>query len=434
MPPSHAPLAPRSTLIADKEEHSDDLSARARAWWLTRDPRVLWPALEPSLLQPSADAIGRAVASLLRGDSTSLGSAGAHDAYAIGIAALLTGTGPLLGRWIEEGSLDVSEALANILARHLAHGRLRAERISRGVAPALSELVKAGITPAVIKGLHTAYVYFAEPGLRPMSDVDIVVAPQAIADADEALRAAEFTPSPTIARPYKRDWYPPDDDGRLWSFEMFDARDRWKLELHDGLNFGFLTSFGFRLDGGLHSGTPEYLHAAPVRTPAQPLLTTILAAHLSTELHTRRLLRLVELVYVIRRDREAGLLDWDSLEALLQESGATRFVYPALALVERLVPSTVDAGVLMRGRRACTRLARLVTDRFTLTSPILEDRFLPAENLMWATSGRDLVRYAAKWVNPVPGRPWREVVDLYHSRLRRLLSGRVSWLRKSDDR
>jgi hypothetical protein len=407
-------------------DHSDDLSARARAWWLTRDPRVLWPDLDPSRLQPAADAIGHAVATRLSGDSTTLGEAGGSDAYAIGIAALLTGTGPLLGRWVEDGCLEVSDALASVLARHLNHGRMRAERIAREIAPALNALAMAGVTPTVIKGFHTAYHYFPEPGVRPISDVDVVVAPKEIRQAEEVLRAVGFTPSAFIVKPYKRDWYPPDDDGALWSFEVFDARDRWKLELHDGPNFGYLASFGFRLAGGIDSSRPWSVQGVPVLTPAQPLLTAVLAAHLSAELYTRRLLRLVELVYVIRRDREAGLLQWNAFEALLHDCDATRFVYPALSLVERLVPGTIDTGVLARGRRASTRLTRLVSDRFTATSRVLEDRFVLADALMWAASGPQVVRSVANWMNPLPGRPWREVVGLYHSRVRRLLSGRVA--------
>jgi putative nucleotidyltransferase-like protein len=414
--------------IADTGGQSTSLSSRARAWWFTRDPRTLWPALEPTLLQPSADAVGRAVTSLLRGESSTLGSAAGQDAYAIGIAALLTGTGPLLGRWVEQGSLDVSDALADVLARHLGQGRMRIERIARGVTPALSALVTAGVTPTVIKGFHTAHCYFPEPGLRPISDVDVIVTPAEIPRAEAALRAAGFTPSSVIARPYKRDWYPPGDDGRVWSFELFDVRDRWKLELHDGANFGELPSFGLRLDVGLRSGTPWHACGVPVRAPAQPLLTAILATHLATELHTRCLLRVVELSFVIRRDRELGLLDWDAFDALLDESGARRFVYPALSLVERLLPGTIDSGFLARTRRASTRLARVVTDRLTPTFPILDDRPILAERLMWIGSGRDAVQSIANWVNPVRGAPWRQTLNLYHSRLARLLSGRASWI------
>jgi hypothetical protein len=430
---SQAPTAALRTRVTDVEEHSDDLARRVRAWLFTRDPRALWPALDPILLQRSADAIGRAVGSLLRGDSTVLGSADGQDAYAFGVAAFLTGTGPLLGHYNKHGSLDVSDALADVLARHLGHGRLRVDRIAHGVAPALDQLVAAGVTPTVIKGFHTAHCYFPEPGLRPMADVDLVVSPDEVPQAEAALRAAGFTPSPVVANPYKRDWYPADDDERIWSLERFDSRDGWKLELHDGANFGELPSFGLRLNAGASSGAPWSVNGVPVRTPRQPWLTVILATHLSAELHARCLLRVVELVFVIRRDRQDGLLDWDALEAALDVSGARRFVYPALSLVEKLAPGTVDAGLLSRARRASTRLTRLVADRLTPTAPILEDRFLLAERLMWIASGRHVIRSITNWVNPVPNRSLREVLDMYQSRLWRLLSGRVAWRWQKED-
>jgi hypothetical protein len=377
-------------------------------------------------LQPSADAIGRAVATLLRGDPTTLGSAGGRDAYPIGIAALLSGTGPLLGRWVEEGSLDVSDPVASVLARHLSHGRMRADRLAREVAPALNGLVAAGVQPMVIKGFHTAYEYFPEPGVRPISDVDTVVAPERVPRAEEALQAVGFNPSPFATTPYKRDWYPPDDDKRIWSVELFDERDRWKLELHDDASFCDLPTFGVRLNAGLGLQTRPHPHAPGVRTPAQPLLTAILATHLAAELHMRCLLRTVEIVFVVRRDRELGLLDWNALEAFLDESCATRFAYPALALVEKVAPGTIDAGLLSRARRASTRLTRFVADRVTPTFPIL-DRFILAERLMWIANGRQAIQSLANWINPAAGRPLRETLKLYHSRLVRLLAGRASW-------
>jgi hypothetical protein len=428
MRPSRESLAYELPPTDEPADSFADRSARVRAWRRTRDPRTLWPRLEPDMLQPSADAIGSAVGALLRGNTATLGAPDGHDAYAIGIAALLSGTGPLLGRWVEQGSLDVSDALARVLVQHLAHGRARAERITRGLTAPLAALVAAGVTPVVIKGFHTAHVYFAEPGLRPMADVDLVVALEEIPAAEESLRGAGFIPSPLVVPPHKRNWYPPEHDERLWSFEMFDARDGWQLDLHDGLNLGHLANLGFQLDGGVHLPTPWHVNGIPVYAAKQPMLTVILATHLSAELHARCLLRVVELLFVIRRDRELGLLDWDSLEALLDESGSRRFVYPALSLVERLVPGTIDSGLLSRARRASTALARVVTDRLTPTCPILDDRPILAERLMWITSGRQAIQAIANWLNPVPGRPWREMLTLYHSRFVRLLAGRVSWI------
>jgi hypothetical protein len=73
-------------------------------------------------------------------------------------------------------------------------------------------------------------------------------------------------------------------------------------------------------------------------------------------------------------------------------------------------------------------LARVVTDRLTPTRPILENRLVVGEALMWAATAADVVRSIGHWLNPMPGRSWRDVLHLYHSRARRLGWGRVSWL------
>jgi hypothetical protein len=411
-----SPIEQRGPNAAD--EPPPDLAARARAWRATRDPRALWPGVDPATLPPAAATIERAVSAALRDEHATPLAGDARDARAIGIAALVTGTGPLLGAWIERGTLDASPPVAEVLARHLAHGRRRVTRIVDGVRPALQALHAVGIVPAVMKGIHTAHAYFDEPGLRPIADVDVFVAPHEIARAEGALRAAGFTPSadvehgfsaaPDGATSYKRDWYPPDDDGRLWSLELWDARDRWKLELHDGVGFAFLRRYGVHLDDAQPVDETWNGLGALVRVPPPPLLLAILATHASGELHHARLLRLVELTLVIRRERARGRLDWHAVEALLAHAGALRFVYPALRLTERLAPGTIDARFLDRARRATTRLARRVAERFTPTAPLLEERVSLAERLMWESGPRELLA---------------RIADVTHVRARRLLGG-----------
>ena len=411
----------------EPDDAAGDLTPRGRAWLATGDPAALWPALQPGTLQPAADAIGRAVAAILRDERASLHAADGRDAYAIGIAALLSGTGPLLGHWVERGVLDASEPVAVVLARHLEQGRRRMERITAGVRPALAALHTAGLAPAVIKGFHTAHAYFPEPGTRPIGDVDVVVAPGDVARGEQQLRAIGFTPNNVIDTPYKRDWYPPDDDGRMRSFELWHARDRWKLELHDGLNFGFTAPYGVRLEAAAPFDGGWHVLGVPVRVATQPLLASLIATHLSGEPYASRLLRLVELTLVIRRDGALGLLDWSAVRELLERSGALRFTYPAFALVERLAPGTVDATLLTSARAAATRLTRRVTEGLTPTSPIVQHGVSLAERLMWTRGPVDTMRRIALMAMPVPGHPWRHSLMTYHGRVRRLLAGRVSW-------
>jgi hypothetical protein len=428
MPPLRDPSAPLDAPDAP-DEPPDVLAERSRAWHATGDPRALWPGLDPRALQPAADAIGRAAAAILRGERGSLGASDGRDARALGIAALVSGMGPMLGHWIERGVLDASDPVAAVLARHLAHGRRRMERIARDVVPGLRALVDAGITPAIIKGFHTAHVYFPEPGLRPIADVDVVVTPDEFDRAAGPLGTAGFTGASGEMPLRKREWFPPDDDGRLRSLELWHARGRWSLELHDGYHFHEMPRYRVRPELVAGFGGSWAVGGVPVRVAAQPLLIVTLATHLSGELYSSRLLRLVELVLLVRRDRELGVLDWGGVADLLDRSGATRFAHPAFALVERLAPGTIDGAVLARTRRAASLLARRVSDRVTPTAPILEERVSIAQRMMWASGPADTMLRAIQMVAPIPhpGVGWGSTVRAYHRRVRRLLAGRVSW-------
>lgn len=57
-------------------------------------------------------------------------------------------------------------------------------------------------------------------------------------------------------------------------------------------------------------------------------LVTFLALHASHHIHLLPLVRLVELVLVVRRDASNRLLDWSELMDLLERSDTARFVYP----------------------------------------------------------------------------------------------------------
>jgi hypothetical protein len=403
-----------------------ELEARARAWHVSSDPARLWPGLDARALPPAATAIERSVATLLAGGRSSLSLPDGSDPRVLGVAALLSGTGPLLGYWVERGLLDVSEAVARVLARHLSHSRRRMLRMTQGVTPVLSALVTAGMTPAVIKGFDTAYRYFPEPGIRPVSDVDVVITPEQVQRAEAVLAAAGFTGDQVIERPYKRKWHPPGADGGLGSLEFWHADSPWQLDLHDAASFWELTRFGIQLDHPLEQSVPWDALGVPLRVPPPPLMVVVLAAHLSTELSVTRLIRLVELALVIRRERAQGALDWSVVEGLVDRVGAQRFVYPAFALVQQLAPGTVDEGMLARLRQASTRVGRHVVDQLTPASPILEERVSLSRRLMFASGPVEFLRRLALMVAPVPGSV-RTNLQVYHSRLRRLLTARVTW-------
>jgi hypothetical protein len=424
MPDLASPLSP---LDEPPDAPLDELRRRDDAWHSTYRAETLWPGLDGGVIQAAADAIGAAVSDVLRGAPGHLAFAAAtpdaeRDARAVGVAALLTGVGPLLGAWIERGTLGAEPRLARVLARHLAHARAREARIRRAVIPVLARMERAGLEPGVIKGFHTAQVYFPEPGARPCSDVDVVVPPAAVSEAERLLGEAGFVPQARVGTTsYKREWLPPDGPNAVWSYELWHARSGWKLDLHDGLNFAaVMQNVGTRQ-------APRFTERLTVdgvslRVADPNELIAVLAAHASTELYSQRLLRLVELVLVVRRASALGALDWNDVESSLAERGSLRFAYPMLALAERLAPNTVDAALLARLATATTPRARALASTLSPTAPLLAPAFSLRGRLIWASDLRETIRRLWRMVAPLEGASRRRQLQTYRHRAVRLLT------------
>ena len=181
----------------------DEVSRRLADFARTQDPAALWPGLDEAWRIGAARSMEAVVRRVLAGErSVSLDPGAQHAAYALGVAGHTTGMGPLVGRWIEEGLVTTENGPAAFFAEHLMNGRSRAPRIEREVLPAIDALLARNIIPVVLKGFHTARTYFDEPGVRPMADVDLLVHPAEVANAEDALRSVGFRPNSEVLRPY----------------------------------------------------------------------------------------------------------------------------------------------------------------------------------------------------------------------------------------
>ncbi|HVH12034.1 MAG TPA: nucleotidyltransferase family protein [Longimicrobium sp.] len=329
-------------------------------------PRWLWPELPVPLWRDATTEVVRATGEVLAGRPAVLDGEGRIGAPALGLAAFLTGTGPLLGHWMERGALSADGDTADLFALHLAHGRARAERMRWMLGDALAALAAAGVEPILVKGAATAHTLFPEPGTRPMSDVDLVVRPAAIGAAERALAGAGFVrlPSAYERRPYHADWRAPGDDGTVHSLALLHRDNPLLLNLRDGFDRHPAT-------GRVRLGWPASTDTVAIsgldsdaRALGGAFLVAHLAAHASEHRENLLPIRLADLVLAFR----AGV-DADAVDALLRARRISHRVYPAIALAERLVPGTVDgrlldslsaaAGPRLRGRIAALDLAYL---------------------------------------------------------------------------
>jgi hypothetical protein len=410
-----------------------EIARRLDRYAATKDPSELWPGLTEGARVAAVREIERVTRLVLAGrTNVLLDPANAHDPYAHAVAGFTSGMGPLVGRWIEDGVVDAAPGIRDTLLDHLARSRRLTARIEREVVPAFDALISHGITPIVLKGFHTGRVYHEEPGVRRMGDVDLLVPPARIREAEWALFDAGFRPDSEPLRPYRRDWIGRDVDPRIYSIDGPDERGRWMLELHGSLDRRLHPGAVVRLDSEAGNVQPFEIAGRPVEVLGQPLLLVSLACHCSQELDGSRLLRLVELVRVIRRDTGAGRLDWDTVVALLHRTRAARYAYPAFALAEDLAPDTVDPRVLMLGRRASTWAARHTVARLVPAGGSLDERGA-LRQLMWTRGTVAVLQRILRNVWPASFVRPTDVFPGWRVRLRRMRAGLLS-LRAPDER
>ena len=378
-------------------------------------PRWLWPGLPVPLWRAATAEVVRAVGQVLAGRPAALDPERRIGVEALGIAAFLTGTGPLLGYWMERGALSADADTAALFALHLAHGRARAERIARTADAGLAALAGAGVQAVVAKGMSTAHTLFPEPGVRPMGDIDLVVPPAAVDAAEQALANAGFVrrAGDYERRPYHAGWVPPGADDAVHSLSLLHRDNPLELNLRDG--FDRHTALGrIRLGWpGPGDTVPMPGVRAPARALAGPFLLAHLAAHASEQRENLLLIRLVEIVLALR-----GGVDASALQAFLRERRMVHRVYPAFALAERLAPGTLEPGLTrFLGDAAGPRLRQTV-EALDLSYLQRLDQPVAGGHAFAARGPTDELRAALAWMVPFtsPGR----LAQLYRTRLLRL--------------
>ena len=404
-----------------------DRIRRFRRSWHAGD---LWPDVaEPAFLAAMTE-IARVTTVLAGAPSGRAALPSGADRPALRAATFISGMGPLLGFWAEHGRLDAPPDVAALLARHLEHGRHRAQRLRARLEAVLGALRAERVTPTILKGMHTAWVYFPEPGTRTMADLDLLIDEADLPAARRALAAAGLSPVSTVRG--RSTWRPPGDHVLL-SLEVTQADDPWELDLHRSLDRWFADIVPARL-GVVGPGDAVSLEPGPVgaRGLAQPLLTALLALHVSDHFETTALVRLVELAWVMQRDLKSGTLPWGVLLDRLRATGASAFVYPAFELTEKLVPGTVDAEFRAAIRADAPAAVRRAVDRVEPAGAMrMFDRSLDTR-FIWLNGWRSRLAWVGwrLWphVGDVPASLSR-AAGITANRFWRVITGRMRWAR-----
>ena len=329
--------------------------------------------------------------------------------------------GPLLGWWLGRGEIEASDAIGEMLGRHLAHNRDRAARMGAAAVALVEALHGRGTGVTLLKGAHTAGEYFPDAATRPASDIDLLIDPAASAEAEATLEAAGYV----ACRRGRREstWRLRGAPQHSKSLSLVHRDDPWSVDLHTSLNV--MVSAGAPV-ADLDVAQPMSSQRRWTRSPSastleQPLLLLHLAVHAGAGLQNLTLLRLVELHLVIRRDTASGLLSWDDFVELGQRTGTLGYVWPALQLCEKLAAGTVPQSVLRESRRRVPPAVRRVIEKVTPATAQRIDRTSLAEHFMWASGVSGRLRQVA--FDLLPSRSWGELLPIYQKRMWQLLRG-----------
>jgi len=327
----------------------------------------------------------------------------AEDWEAARWAVQVHGVGPLLDRAAERW--PDAEALHPTLRGYLAEQRrLSGERVAlllRDLAEILRACEQEQIAVVPLKGSLLATLYYAEPGLRPMNDLDLLVRP---ADEQRMLRLLARLRYQLIARSQKHLMLArPEAHGSVVSYTGEHPDNPRSLDLHTRLAEYF---WGIRYDltdEGWADSAPGRLQGVEAFVLAPVTLLHHLAIHASSDALARRLrlLHLVDIALVAAKLDQAG---WERIVAGAQRRGEQRLIYPALLLTSRYYP-VVPATVLrsLRSGVPPALLQQLDTTSLDQLSFCNASPSTPAEKLRWFRPGYEQARALRHMLLPNPG-------------------------------
>lgn len=278
------------------------------------------------------------------------------------------------------------------LRRHLAEGTARHLRLRRELGRVLRGLARDGVPVIPLKGLALAETLYPDPVLRPSSDLDLLVRPEAVLAVDGLLQGLGYR---RLA------------DAHSWSFDL--AYDRATLYagpdgIHVDLHWALLSDPRYAWNEC--EGLAVWDRVVKIRVageealgPGPEDLLLYLAAHLAVHHALTGLLWYWDLALLL--DHWSGRLDWGTV---LERAGRWR-VRTALAfalggcqsLFGVSAPARVMSALRPRGVRAAV-LDRLVRHRDA-------DRLARLEHLialLLVDRGRDLWGPVREVLCPTP--------------------------------
>ena len=383
-------MTPPPLAVLSAEDVRDRIRRAQRSGfssWLWPDVAIGdWRAAMSEIVVATRAVLGGAEHCALRAD----------NAVAMGLAGYTSGMGPLLGHWIATGRLAAPPETEELLGLHLDENRVRMDRLAGNARNLVQAMEKADVSVTVFKGMHTAFSHFPEPATRPLSDIDLYIPPSQIGIAETVLTDLGYVRRLQRRDPYMCDWARPSLRREPHTLALLHRDDFWSFDVQTSLSRRLPTNARIELDRLIRpSGDQRWSVSPAARVPEQPLLTLLLAAHTAHGLYNSTLLRICELIFVIRKDTAAGTLDWDRLLAAAGQIGGARYAYPAFFFCEKLVPGTIPEKILACCRADAPQNLRALLPTLDIAELQPLGRHPLRERFLWAGTWSDRFRQLA---------------------------------------
>jgi hypothetical protein len=207
----------------------------------------------------------------------------------------------------------------------------------RHTAENIEALARVNIPVILLKGIHLCRFVYAEPALRTMADVDLMVPRNRLAEAEQVFLGRGYGPVPR----------PDLEEFCTWSNHLAKLHKEGApvVELHWSIERP-TSPFRIDLEGLWRRAIPAKLENTTVRLLAPEDLLLHLALHGSYhhEFNRSALKALIDVHAVITR--HAAELNWMALAARANDWGAAGFVYTTLRLAQDILATPVPPAIL----------------------------------------------------------------------------------------
>lgn len=226
------------------------------------------------------------------------------------------------------------ESLASIAAL----SRERTVRMLDAAVELIDALRAAGVEAVPFKGALLAPLVYADPALRPLADLDVLIPERDVAKGLAVLERLGYTYYSRSAEDFV--YLRGTRRSNVWHPENVQP-----VELHFRIREEY-AGLAYDLTDAVWSSAEKhpYWRGSEALAPSRPVLLHHLCAHMTSDLLIQRgkLMEIGDLQIVASRMTQE---DWNSFLSAAPSHGV-RFVYPALAVTDRYAPGAVPKAVL----------------------------------------------------------------------------------------